>query len=102
MEGDEQSPDHKATIPDPRDTVGCLWGQTDPAGLHFGGARMFLSIIPNEAENTRYIERTAERLRAMAAHTTGLEGADPAVVRARIRSMDRHARRQAGSSQSVA
>jgi hypothetical protein len=63
---------------------------------------MFLSIIPNEAENTRYLERTAERLRSMTAHTTGLEGADPADVRARISAMDRHARRQARSSQSVA
>jgi hypothetical protein len=63
---------------------------------------MFLSMIPNEAENSRYIERTAQRLRTMAAHKTGLESADPAEVRSRLKARDRHARRQAGASQSVA
>ena len=57
---------------------------------------MFLSMIPNEEETTRYLERTAQRLRSMTAHTTGLEGADPAEVRARLMARDRHARRQAG------
>ena len=63
---------------------------------------MFLSMIPNEAENDRYLERTAQRLRSMTAHTTGLEGADPAEVRRRLKARDRHARRHAGASQSVA
>ena len=63
---------------------------------------MFLSMIPNEAENSRYLERTAERLRSMAAHKTGLESADPIEVRTRLKARDRHARRQAGASRSVA
>ena len=63
---------------------------------------MFLSLIVSEPDNQRYLERTAERLRSMTANTTGLEGADPAQVRARIKSMDRHARRQAGASRSIA
>jgi hypothetical protein len=58
---------------------------------------MFLSMIPNEEETTRYLERTAQRLRSMTAHTTGLEGADPAEVRARLMARDRHARRQAAA-----
>ena len=49
---------------------------------------MFLSLITSEPDNSRYIERTAERLRAMSAHTTGLEGADPVQVRARIDLVD--------------
>jgi len=63
---------------------------------------MFLSMIPNEAENDRYLERTAQRLRSMTARTNALEGADPAEVRARLESMDRYARRHAGAGQSVA
>ena len=58
---------------------------------------MFLSMIPNEEETTRYLERTAQRLRSMTAHTTGLEGADPAEVRGRLMARDRHARRQAAA-----
>ena len=63
---------------------------------------MFLSMIPNEADSSAYIERTAQRLRTMAARKTGLESADPTEVRTRLKAMDRHARRQAGASQSVA
>lgn len=63
---------------------------------------MFLSMIPNEPDNSAYIERTAQRLRSMAAHKTGLEDADPTEVRTRLKAMDRHARRRAGANQSVA
>ena len=63
---------------------------------------MFLSMIPNEVENDRYLERTAQRLRSMTARTNALEGADPAEVRSRLEAMDRHVRRQAAASQSVA
>ncbi|MGB5185530.1 MAG: hypothetical protein WBO84_00185, partial [Acidimicrobiia bacterium] len=102
MDGDEQSPDQRPNIPDTRDNVGCRRNQTRLVGPHFGGARMFLSMIPNEAENTRYLERTAQRLRSMTAHTTALEDADPAEVRSRLKARDRYARRHAGASQSVA
>jgi len=81
MEVDEQSPDHKPIIPDQWDTLGCQYNRTRLVGPHFGGAPMFLSLIANEPDNSRYLERTAERLRAMSAHTTGLEGADPVQVR---------------------
>jgi len=102
MDGDEQSPDHQPTIPIPWDRVNCSWNRTGSIGPHFGGARMFLSLIVSEPDNARYLERTAERLRAMSAHTTGLEGADPAEVRTRLKARDRHARRQAAANQSVA
>ena len=102
IEGDEQSPDQRPNHPDTWDNVGCRGNRIRLVGPHFGGARMFLSMIPNEAENDRYLERTAQRLRSMVAHTTGLEGADPDEVRARLKSMDRHARSQAGASRSVA
>lgn len=59
-------------------------------------------MIPNEEEHSRYLERTADRLRAMSARTTGLEDADPVQVRTRLKAMDRHARRHTGASGSAA
>ena len=46
----------------------------------------------SEFDETRYLERTAERLRAMVARTPDLHEADPEVVRNRYQRMDRHAR----------
>lgn len=53
---------------------------------------MTLSTSGNEFDENRYIERTAERLRAMVARAPDLHNADPVVVRSRFQNMDRHVR----------
>jgi hypothetical protein len=102
MERDEQEPNQQPATRVPRVVLGGHNNRTGSVGQHFGGVLMFLSMIPNEAENARYLERTAHRLRSMAESTTGLDGADPLEVRARLKARDRYVRHQASASRSVA
>jgi hypothetical protein len=53
---------------------------------------MTFLTIGTEYDETRYLERTAERLRAMVARTPDLHNADPVEVRSRYQNMDRHVR----------
>jgi hypothetical protein len=63
---------------------------------------MTLFSIGDESDDAQYLERTAERLRTMVAHTTGLHGADPVQVRTRLERMDRHVRRDTQEGRSFA
>jgi len=53
---------------------------------------MTLLTIGDDFDESRYLERTADRLRAMVARTPDLHEADPLVVRTRYEHMDRHVR----------
>lgn len=63
---------------------------------------MTLLTNGNEFDENRYIERTAERLRAMVARAPDLHNADPVVVRSRYQNMDRHVRWLARTSNTAA
>ena len=63
---------------------------------------MTLLTIGDDFDESRYLERTADRLRAMVARTPDLHEADPAVVRSRYQNMDRHVRWMAKADRSVA
>ena len=53
---------------------------------------MTLLTVSNEFDENRYLERTAERLRAMVARAPDLHSVDPLVVLTRYEHMDRHVR----------